>query len=214
MGQDFDKTMGGSSDEFEATVENTCDGGLIIGGNSSSSISGEKTENSRGLFDYWIIKLNRNGTIAWDKTIGGNGYDNVRTVKEIEKDKYIIGGYSSSDISGDKTEASRGGYDYWIVNLNYKGGAAYAGKNTHLFLSASCATNTPFGVVYPNPATDVVNIRINGVAEVLLINESGKTIASKLIENNGTISVANLPAGLYLLKNNASGTTQKIIISK
>ncbi|MEP7111346.1 MAG: T9SS type A sorting domain-containing protein [Ferruginibacter sp.] len=212
----FDKTMGGSSDEFEATVENTSDGGLVIGGNSSSSISGEKTENSRGLFDYWIIKLSRNGTIAWDKTIGGNGYDNVRTVKEIGIDKYIIGGYSSSDISGDKTEASRGGYDYWIVNLNYKGGAACPPKSNIAInsIGKQSEANTPFGVVFPNPAKDVVNIRMTGVAEVLLINESGKIIASKLIENNGTISVANLPAGVYFLKNNTTGTTQKIIISK
>src|SRR5450432_3787589 len=99
----FNKTIGGTYDEYGQTIENTIDGGLILGGSSPSPISGEKTETSRGNTDYWVVKMKSNGTIAWDKTIGGDGDDDLRSIKEIEKNKYIIGGYSNSDISGDKT---------------------------------------------------------------------------------------------------------------
>lgn len=34
---------------------------------------------------------------------------------------YILGGYSASEISGDKTEASLGSYDLWIIKLDSSG---------------------------------------------------------------------------------------------
>jgi hypothetical protein len=37
---------------------------------SSSGISGEKTQNSRGNDDYWVVKLDENRNIIWDKTYG------------------------------------------------------------------------------------------------------------------------------------------------
>jgi hypothetical protein len=48
----------------------TTDGGYILGGSSSSGISGEKTQNSRGNDDYWVVKLDENRNIIWDKTYG------------------------------------------------------------------------------------------------------------------------------------------------
>ena len=71
--------------EFEATVSNTADSGLIIAGNSASNISGDKTENSRGDYDIWVVKLNKNGKISWDKTLGGYGNDNVRSIQETKR---------------------------------------------------------------------------------------------------------------------------------
>lgn len=208
----FDKTIGGSGDEYEATVDNTSDSGIIIGGNSSSSISGEKTENSRGYFDYWVIKLNGYGNISWDKTIGGNGYDNVRTVKEVANNKYVIGGYSASDISGDKTEASRGGYDYWVVNLGYKNAPVTTGNVANVS-SQLVQPNTAFSV-YPNPAKNMVNVQLNGKAAFTLADQSGKILLIKTIENNGVIDLSAMAPGLYFLKNNTTGVTQKIIVSK
>ncbi len=34
---------------------------------------------------------------------------------------YILGGFSSSGIGGDKSQASRGSDDYWIVKINSSG---------------------------------------------------------------------------------------------
>src|SRR5690242_20940564 len=40
-----------------------------------SGISADKTEASRGLNDYWVVKLNSSGKVVWDKTIGGTRSD-------------------------------------------------------------------------------------------------------------------------------------------
>jgi hypothetical protein len=115
------KTIGGNSTDQLSAVEQTTDGGYILGGTSSSNISGDKTENSKGADDYWIVKLDSNGNIQWDKTIGGNSYDKLKTIKQTNDGGYIAGGYSQSDMSGDKTENTRGFYDYWIVKLDANG---------------------------------------------------------------------------------------------
>lgn len=118
---EWDKTIGGSEGDGINCVEQTTDGGYILGGYSFSDISGEKTQNSRGAEDYWIVKLDKTGNIEWDKTIGGNDHDMLYVLQQTNDGGYILGGYSSSGISGEKTEKSRGKKDYWLVKVNDKG---------------------------------------------------------------------------------------------
>jgi hypothetical protein len=101
-------------------LEQTDDGGYILGGNSNSSIGGLKTENSRGYFDYWVVKVSRDGTVEWDKTLGGIEDDWLSGVRETAYGNFIVAGSSWSPISGDKTQPS-GGLSYWAVKLSKAG---------------------------------------------------------------------------------------------
>ncbi|CAL2102733.1 conserved protein of unknown function precursor containing a type B C-terminal secretion signal [Tenacibaculum sp. 190130A14a] len=115
----WQNTIGGSNYEYLSSIELTNDGNYILGGYSQSNISGDKTENSRGINDFWITKIdNSTGTILWQKTIGGNSSDTATKTKQTKDGGYIIGGYSSSNISGEKSENSRGSFDYWVVRLD------------------------------------------------------------------------------------------------
>jgi hypothetical protein len=117
----WDKTFGGNSSDFLRFIQQTTDGGYILGGPSMSPVSGEKTQASRGGFDYWIVKLDNSGNKQWDKTFGGSGDENCTALQQTTGGGYILGGYSNSNISGEKTQASRGGYDYWIIRINQAG---------------------------------------------------------------------------------------------
>lgn len=125
MGQDPDiiwqRSIGGSDIDYLNTAIKTNDNGFLIGGGSSSNISGEKTENSRGGFDIWIVKLNNFGNIEWQRTIGGNRSDGVTAIIQTNDGGYLLGAQSSSDISGEKTENSRGIIDYWVVKIDSLG---------------------------------------------------------------------------------------------
>ncbi|MCZ4317451.1 T9SS type A sorting domain-containing protein [Aequorivita viscosa] len=117
----WQKTIGGSDTDFSTVFETTADGGYILGGYSTSNISGEKTENSNGAIDIWIVKIDDSGNIQWQNTIGGSGDDYLISLKQTSDGGYILGAGSNSDISGDKTENSRGGLDYWILKLDVTG---------------------------------------------------------------------------------------------
>src|SRR5690349_16535212 len=121
----WDKTLGGSGNDYCTAIVQTTDGGYIAGGWSASGKSGDKTENSRGFDDYWIVKLDANGNIQWDKTIGGNGNDELYALQQTGDGGYIVGGVSTSDKSGEKSEDRRGpstiAGDYWIVKLDSDG---------------------------------------------------------------------------------------------
>lgn len=117
----WQKTIGGSSTDFIESIAETSDGGCILGGTSNSNISGSKTENSFGSNDYWIVKIDSNGNIEWDKTFGGNRTDNLHALIQTSDNGYLLAGDSFSDISGNKTEDNKGGLDYWIIKLNTNG---------------------------------------------------------------------------------------------
>lgn len=122
---EWENTLGGKKYDFLKVVKQTQDGGYIAGGYSESQISADKSENRIGDYDYWIIKLNSSGIKVWDNTIGGSGYDNLKTLDLIGDGGFIIGGTSLSNISGDKTENMISypatGFDYWIVKTDVNG---------------------------------------------------------------------------------------------
>jgi len=139
----WDKTIGGDDNEwmsYDKCTLQTGDGGYIVGGASISDSSGNKTENSMGGYDYWIVKLDANGTIQWQNTIGGSSNDNFWCLGEAIGGGYYCGGRSTSGISGDKTESCRGSSDYWIVKTDASGniqwqktlGGAYADAFTNM----------------------------------------------------------------------------------
>lgn len=114
----WQNTIGGSASDDIYAIERTADGGCILAANSSSDISGDKTENNIGLGDLWVIKLDVNGTIQWQNTIGGTAGDAASMIRQTADEEYIIGGYSVSNISGDKTENGYGSFDSWLVKLD------------------------------------------------------------------------------------------------
>ncbi|MBP6513373.1 MAG: T9SS type A sorting domain-containing protein [Bacteroidia bacterium] len=115
------RMFGGQGTDSFTNFITTSDGGLLIGGGSNSNASGNKSEDSKGLMDYWILKLRPNGTMVWDKTIGGALNDVLSCIVPTVEGGFICGGYSESNISGDKSELSQGYKDYWIVGLDSSG---------------------------------------------------------------------------------------------
>lgn len=121
----WDKTFGGFHYDELKSMATAIDGGYLLGGSSKSEASGDKTEGTRGGYDFWVIKLNSDGSKAWDKTIGGGGDDMLKAMITLPDGGYLLGGWSESGIGGDKTESSKGGHDFWVVKINSDGSKAW-----------------------------------------------------------------------------------------
>lgn len=212
-----DKTIGGNGDDTEVwSLEKTSDGGYIFGGTSNSNISGEKTEDSRGGYDYWVVKLDNEFNIQWDKTLGGSSYDALYSLKEIQNNQFVVAGLSWSDVSGDKTEPTRGAADYWIVWLNSKGHPEHP-ENKNLFANVkrpAITDSRKIFAIYPNPVRDFVNVHTNSKATLTLTDQSGKIILTKVIDGNGIINLSALSTGVYFLKSNNTAEVKKLILTR
>jgi hypothetical protein len=191
--------------EGNFSMQQTSDQGFLFGiTNSYSVYFGEYP-------DYYILKFNRNGNLQWTKIIGGDNYDVLMDIKKMGPNQYMLGGYSGSGISRDKTKKNLGGADYWLVAVT----DTTAGITTNSIAAASTIAKEPKQIlVYPNPAKDILHVQTNGNASLTLTDQSGKILFTKTINGKGEINVANLAAGLYYLKNNSTGAVQKVIVSK
>lgn len=117
----WDKTIGGDSGDVFSSLVNTSDGGFLLAGYSYSNQSGDKSANAKGNADYWIVKIDASGNKVWDKTFGGNSLDQLNAVIKTSDGGFLLGGYSQSSINGDKTENTKGNYDYWVVRIDASG---------------------------------------------------------------------------------------------
>jgi hypothetical protein len=121
----WQKNFGGNNDDFLFDIRQTVDGGYIIGAYSKSNISGDKTQanwdTTNTTFDYWIIKTDVFGFQLWDKDFGGNGHDWLNSLEITSDGGYIFGGPSNSGISGNKSQASKGADDFWVIKTDEMG---------------------------------------------------------------------------------------------
>lgn len=128
----WDARFGGSAEDSLTSVCAATDGGFLAGGFTRSAAGGDVTESSKGGADYWVVKLDANGIKIWDRRFGGDNDDYLYEVRSTADGGFLLGGYSFSGISGDRTQSNRGQCDYWIVKIDANGNkqwdARYGGK--------------------------------------------------------------------------------------
>ncbi len=117
----WDKDFGGTLDNQLYSIQQTSDGGYILGGNSTSGIGADKTEALKGNWDYWIVKTDSSGIKQWDRDFGGTDADWLTSILQTSDGGYLLGGYSNSGIGGDKSGPSKGLADYWIIKIDSLG---------------------------------------------------------------------------------------------
>jgi hypothetical protein len=89
----WEKSFGGTSQEYAFSVSAVADGGIIVGGATSSTdgdISG-----ALGNLDAWVLKLDTNGELEWSKILGGENNDQVNKIEETSDHGFILTGYKS-----------------------------------------------------------------------------------------------------------------------
>jgi hypothetical protein len=96
----WEKILGGSSGEFmyNADAYADADGGIVFIGTTLSH-DGDITQNY-GAYDMWIIKLNADGTKAWDFTAGTPDFEYLEALKHTSDNGYLLAGYGTPVIGG------------------------------------------------------------------------------------------------------------------
>ncbi len=114
----WNRTMGGSGDEWMWDIEKTSDGGYVLAGRTNSY--------GAGLNDYWLLKVDNEGHPLWNTTLGGVEDERARSLLITEDGGYLVQGWSGSYGSGM--------LDFWLVKTDDHGvpqwNASYGGLDT------------------------------------------------------------------------------------
>jgi len=117
----WDQTYGGTRTDVPLAMQQTADGGFVLGGISYSAPGGNKSSPNFGTADFWVVRTDANGNKLWDASFGGSNYEYLYSLTETTDGGFLIGGMSDSDSGGNKTSPNLGLNDYWVVRLNSQG---------------------------------------------------------------------------------------------
>lgn len=98
----WNKTFGGTMDEWAFSVQQTLDGGYIIAGFTRSYGGGNS--------DAWLVKTDASGNEIWNKTFGRTLDDGAYSIQQTSDGGYILAGYTKSYGAGDR--------DAWLIKVS------------------------------------------------------------------------------------------------
>ncbi len=128
----WQKTLGGSKNDYAQSIKQTRDGGYIVAGNTysnDSDVAGNH-DNTGATADAWIVKLNSSGTIQWQKNFGGTKQDDARCVIQTSDDDFVVVGDSYStdgDVSRGSFIPATANPDYWALKVDSVGALVWEG---------------------------------------------------------------------------------------
>jgi uncharacterized delta-60 repeat protein len=105
----WQKTYGGTDWDEATSIQQTADGGYIVAGWTGSF--------GAGSYDVWVLKLQANGDIAWQKTYGGTSWDEAASIQQTADGGYVVAGLTDSFGAGDPDA----GPDFWVLKLQTNG---------------------------------------------------------------------------------------------
>ncbi len=117
----WDKQYGGTEADVCRGIVASDDGGFVIAGHSHSDADGNKSQDSRGYYDFWLVKIDNNGDKIWDKRFGGQYDEYCNSIIKCSDGNYLLAGYTTSPAGGDVSEVSRGNRDFWLLKVDNDG---------------------------------------------------------------------------------------------
>lgn len=115
----WQKLIGGSGQDGLSGMFVTKDGNYLLSGLTNSNngdIIGQ-----HGDYDGWVLKLDLNGNVLWQKTLGGTRSEYGSPAIECLDGSYLVGINTSSN-DGDVTSLYSNSFqDAWLVNLDKNG---------------------------------------------------------------------------------------------
>ena len=114
---EWSRFFGGSFTEVPSGVLETDAHNFIIVGSSDSNDF--NISNSKGSYDFWIIKISTEGTLLWEKSFGGSEIDEAKAITRTNDGNFIIVGDTRS--TDKNVSKNNGAADIWVLKVSSEG---------------------------------------------------------------------------------------------
>lgn len=105
----WQRTLGGDQDDQLFAAIKTYDNHYVLGGNSNSGSSDEKTVSTQEGSDFWLVKMDDTGKIIWQQSYNFGKTDILTSLIENEDHTLLLGGFALGEFSvANKTKKSLG----------------------------------------------------------------------------------------------------------
>ena len=126
---EWNKTYGGSGDDRGNSLIETSDGGFALLG-YTDSVDGDVSTNN-GNRDFWVVKIDAFGALAWQKSFGYAGADEGMSIIETSDNHFILSGVLDVSASGGEGNFGRlstrhAGGDYWSIKITQTGDVVWS----------------------------------------------------------------------------------------
>jgi hypothetical protein len=118
--QQWARKYGGGNVDIPFSIKYTTDGGTIVAGYTDSRNGDVNPQPNREYWDLWVVKLDKCGTIQWERSFGGSNYESARDVVQTADGGYIIAGETNS-TDGGVVSGYGGSKDIWILKVDAAG---------------------------------------------------------------------------------------------
>lgn len=153
------RTYGGSRGDSATAIQPTADGGYIVAGATRSfgDVQG----------DLWVLKLDGQGTVQWEKTYGGPVWEWANVIRATSDGGYIVAGYTSS--------FGAGAMDVWVLKLDGQGNIqwqkTYGGSQDEEAFDIQTTSDGGYIVVgytasFGDPDNDLWVLKLDGAGNV------------------------------------------------
>ncbi len=181
LGFEWQKCLGGSDYDVARFVGQTADGGYIVAGMTVSKNSGDVTLNKGGR-DFWVVKMDSNRVIQWQKTYGGYNYEEANTGDLTSDGGVIVAGSTNTINNGDVSGYKGGSADIWVVKVSGAGALQWQ----------KCLGGSSTDIAYSIKQTADGGYIVAGVTE----------------SNNGDVSGFKGTSDAWVVKLNSAGVIQ------
>ena len=112
----WNKNYGGTGWDFAFDALGDAYGNTYLCGFTRSTNNDAAAFPSKGLSDFWFLKVNSAGDTLYTRRFGGSGNDYATTLSFIGSNSIIIAGRTESS-NGDVTD-NHGGRDLWVIRID------------------------------------------------------------------------------------------------
>ncbi len=170
------KYFGGTNNDRAHSVVQADDGGFVMAGFSESNDF--DVTNSKGSYDFWVLKTDSEGNLLWERSFGGSGIEISYDIAKTNDNGYVIVGNTFSDNMD--VSKNNGESDVWLIKVDDQGNLLWErsfGGSQFDAAQSVCATQDGGYIICGNSKSSDADLLQNvGENDVWLLRTDGNGV--------------------------------------